>query len=57
MKKQTTKKRTQRGQKAALARKLGISPQALNYHLKHPDAPALDDLAGWDSHLAAYARI
>ena len=43
--------------KSALADSLGISRQALNVHLKKPDAPKIADLAGWQIYLAANGRI
>ena len=42
--------------KAALADALGISRQALNVHLKSPDAPQIDDLTGWQVFIAAHGR-
>jgi len=43
--------------KSALADSLGISRQALNVHLKKPDAPPIADIAGWQVFLAAHGRI
>jgi hypothetical protein len=43
--------------KSALADALGISRQALNVHLKSPDAPPVDDLDAWQIWLAAHGRI
>jgi hypothetical protein len=42
--------------KSALAAVLGVSRQALAVHLKQPDAPPLDDIAGWEVLLAARGR-
>jgi hypothetical protein len=43
--------------KSALADALGISRQALNVHLKSPDAPQVDDVDAWQIYLAANGRI
>jgi hypothetical protein len=43
--------------KSALADSLGISRQALNVHLRKPDAPRIADLEGWQVYLAANGRI
>ena len=43
--------------KSALAAALGITRQALNVHIKKPDAPCLADLEGWQVYLAANGRI
>lgn len=43
--------------KSALADALGISRQALNVHLKSPDAPPVDDIAAWQILLAERGRI
>jgi len=43
--------------KSALADALGISRQALNVHLKLPDAPPISDMAAWQILLAAKGRI
>jgi hypothetical protein len=43
--------------KSSLADALGISRQALNVHLKSPDAPPVEDLAAWQVYLAAHGRI
>lgn len=43
--------------KAGLAKQLGITPQALNWHLKHSDGvPRIDDVAGWVEFLAQNGR-
>src|SRR5208283_4165711 len=43
--------------KSALADALGISRQALNVHLKSPDAPPIDDITAWQVLLAERGRI
>jgi len=42
--------------KSKLALALGISRQLLNAHLKSPDCPQLDDVAGWEMLLAEKGR-
>lgn len=43
--------------KAGLAKKLGITPQALNWHLKHSeDVPPIADISGWVEFLAQNGR-
>lgn len=53
----TTKRPKAKFTKSALADALGISRQALNVHLKSPDAPPIDDVAAWQVLLAAKGRI
>ena len=43
--------------KSALADALGITRQALQGHLKKPDAPPIADIEGWQVYLAAHGRI
>jgi hypothetical protein len=42
--------------KSGLAKMLGVSRQLIGRHADKPDAPALDDLAGWTEYLAAMGR-
>lgn len=51
--KATPKKTTQ----SKLAVQLGVSRQLIAAHVKKGDAPALDDLAGWNAYLAQRGRI
>ena len=41
---------------SSLAAQLGVSRQLVAAHRKKPDAPALDDVAGWIAFLAAHGR-
>jgi hypothetical protein len=52
-----TKRTKGKTTKSSLADALGISRQALNVHLKSPDAPPVEDLAAWQVYLAAHGRI
>lgn len=45
-----------RGEKAELARKLGITRQLLSYHLRNPSAPQIGDVNGWHLFLATTGR-
>ena len=40
-----------------LAAVLGVSRQLIAAHRKKPDAPALDDVAGWNVFFAAHGRM
>jgi len=51
-----TKRTKGKTTKSSLADALGISRQALNVHLKSPDAPQIDDLTGWQVFIAAHGR-
>jgi len=55
--KQTEPTANRKFTKTAFADALGISRQALNVHLKAPDAPPIGDLDAWQIYLAAHGRI
>ena len=42
--------------RSSLAAQLGVSRQLIAAHLKKPNAPALNDVAGWIAFLAAHGR-
>ena len=54
MKKKTASKPPTR---KAFARRLGISRQALEHHMKNPTAPPLGDVPGWNAHLVIHGKL
>jgi hypothetical protein len=42
---------------SALAAQLGVTRQLIAAHCKKPDAPGLDDVAGWSAYFAQHGRV